>query len=120
MTSNVLVTAPDATVMDVARQMRAQNRGSIVVMDKTRPIGIVTERDLFKKVVAEGLVPKEVLVRDIMTSPLVSIAPGDSIKSASKIMVDREIRRLPVIEKNKLVGIVTAADLARLEPHELL
>ena len=120
MTSTVLVTPPDATIMDAAKRMRSENRGSIVVMDKMKPIGIVTERDLFKKVVAEGLVPKDVLVRDIMSSPLVFVAPGDSIKSAAKIMVEREIRRLPVLEKNKLVGIITATDLARLEPHELL
>ena len=89
MTSTVLVTPPDATVMDAAKRMRSENRGSIVVVDKTKPIGIVTERDLFKKVVAEGLVPKDVLVRDIMSSPLVFVSPGDSIKSAAKIMVDK-------------------------------
>ena len=87
MTPNVLVSPPDATVMDAARRMRSENRGSIVVIDKTKPIGIVTERDLFKKVVAEGLVPKDVLVKDIMSSPLVFVSPGDSIKSAAKIMV---------------------------------
>jgi len=120
MSSNVLVTPPDTTVMDAARQMRSENRGSVVVMDKMKPVGIVTERDLFKRVVADGLVPKDVLVRDIMSSPLLSIGPGDTIKSAAKMMAEKEIRRLPVIEKNKLVGMITATDLARLEPHELL
>jgi len=120
MTSNVLTITPDKTVMDAARLMRSENRGSIVVMDEIKPIGIVTERDLFKRVVAEGRAPKDVLVRDVMSGSLVSIGPEQPIKSAAKLMAEMEIRRLPVIKNNKLIGIITAADLARLEPHELL
>jgi len=120
MTSKVLVIAPDRTVMDAARLMRSENRGSIIVMDNMKPVGIVTERDLFKKVVAEGLMPKAVLVSDIMSTSLISIGPEQPIKSAAKLMASEEIRRLPVIQNNKLIGIITAADLARLEPHELL
>jgi CBS domain-containing protein len=120
MTPNVLVTTPDATAMDAAKMMASENRGSIVVLDNTNPTAIVTERDLFKKVMAIGLLPKDVLVRDIISSPLISASPEQSLKSAGKLMTEKEIRRLPVIENNKLVGILTAADLARLEPHELL
>jgi flavin prenyltransferase len=120
MTPNVLVTTPGTTAMDAAKLMASEDRGSIVVLDNGSPAGIVTERDLFKKVVAIGLLPKDVLVRDIMSSPLISANPDQSLKSAANLMNEKKIRRLPVVEKDRLVGILTAADLARLEPHELL
>jgi len=120
MTANVLVTTPDATAMDAAKLMASENRGSIVVVENANPIAIVTERDLFKKVVAIGLLPQKVLVRDIMSSPLISVNPEQPLKGAAKLMAEKNFRRLPVIENGRLVGIITAADLARLEPHELL
>lgn len=120
MTPNVLVTGPDATVMEAARLMANDDRGSIVVLEGNVPIAIVTERDLYKKVVAPGLQPKEVRVREIMSSSLISTDPEQSLKNAMKLMNDRGIRRLPVVEGGRLVGIVTAGDLGRLEPHELL
>jgi CBS domain-containing protein len=120
MTTNVLVTTPDATAMEAAKLMASEDRGSVVVVEKASPVAIVTERDLFKKVVAIGRLPKEVLVRDIMSAPLISVSPDQSLRMAAKLMTDKEIRRLPVVENNKLVGIITAKDLARLEPHELL
>jgi flavin prenyltransferase len=120
MTSGVLVTSPGATAMDAARLMASEDRGCVVVLENERPVAIVTERDLFKKVVAIGLLPKDVLVRSIMSTPLVSVSPEEPLRSAAKLMAEKEIRRLPVLENNKIVGIITAADLARLEPHELL
>ncbi len=120
MTQEVLVTTPNTTVLDAATRMTSERRGSIVVLDNGVPMAIVTERDLFMKVVAKDLSPKDVLVRDIMSFPLISIGPEQPLKNAAKLMTDKRIRRLPVVENNKLVGIITAADLARLEPHELL
>jgi CBS domain-containing protein len=120
MTPNVLATTLDATAMDAAKLMASEDRGSIIVLDNGHPIGIVTERDLFKKVVAIGLLPKNVLVKDIMSSPLISVGPDEPLKSAARLMAENAIRRLPVTENNKLVGILTAADLARLEPYELI
>lgn len=120
MIPDVLVTTPDATAMEAAKLMASEDRGSIVVLDDGSPMAIVTERDLFKKVVAIGLSPKDVLVRDIMSSPLVSVGPEEPLRRAAKLMAEKKIRRLPVMENNRLVGILTAADLARLEPYELL
>lgn len=120
MTPNVLVTVPDATAMDAAKLMASENRGSIVVVENGHPTAIVTERDLFKKVVALGLLPQKVLVREIMSSPIVSVNAELPLRSAARLMTEKGIRRLPVTENDKLVGIITEADLARLEPHELL
>jgi flavin prenyltransferase len=120
MVPDVLVTNPAATAMDAAKLMASEDRGCVVVLENEKPIAIVTERDLFKKVVAIGLLPKDVLVRNIMSSPLVSVSPEEPLRRAAKLMAEKEIRRLPVLENDRLVGIITAADLARLEPHELL
>ena len=120
MTSSVLVTTPDQTVLDAAKLMKAEDRGSIVVMDGKKPVAIVTERDFLKKVVAEGRSAKDTRIRDIMTTPVVSIGPEESLKRASKLMQLKKIRRLPVVEGGKLVGIITEADLAALDPHDLL
>lgn len=120
MVRDVLVTSADATAFDAAKQMASKNRGSIVVLEGVVPVAIVTESDLFKKVVAKDLSPKELLVRDLMSSPLISIGPEEPLRRAAKLMAENQVRRLPVIENHRLVGIVTASDLARLEPHELL
>lgn len=120
MTSNVLVTTPDQTVLAAAKLMKEQDRGSIIVVDGKKPVAIVTERDLLKRVVAEGLSPGDTTIKDIMSTPVVSIGPNESLKRASKLMQLKKIRRLPVVDGGKLVGIITMADLAALDPHELL
>lgn len=120
MTADVLVTAPDETVMNAAKSMKARNAGSIVVVDKGKPVGIVTEKDMLRKIVAEGLSPTGTRVRDIMSSQLITAGPEDPIKNAAKLMTQNGIRRLPIVKSGKLVGIITAADLFALDPHELL
>lgn len=110
MTENVLTTTPDKSIVEAAKLMKAGGRGSIVVVERKRPIAIVTERDFLKKVVAEGRSPKTVTVRDVMSSPLVTVSPATSLRDAGALMTTKKIRRLPVVESNKLVGIITSAD----------
>ncbi len=120
MTSRVLVITPDATAMEAATLMSGENRGSVVVVKDESPVAIVTERDLFKKVVAIGLLPKDVRVRDIMSAPLTTTTPDQTLRNAANLMKEKAVRRLPVVEDGRLVGIITQDDLAHLEPHELL
>jgi len=110
MTQNVLTTTPDESIVDAAKLMKAEGRGSIVVVERKRPVAIVTERDFLKKVVAEGRSPKRVTVRDIMSSPLITVSPSMSLRDAGALMTTKKIRRLPVVQSNKLVGIITSAD----------
>lgn len=110
MTQEVLTTTADKTIVDAAKMMKAGNRGSIVVVENERPIAIVTERDFLKKVVAEGLAPNKVIVRDVMSSPLITVGPGASLRDAAALMTSKKIRRLPVVQSNKLVGIITTTD----------
>lgn len=120
MTRKVLTTSPERTVLEAAKSMRAGDRGSIVVVENGKPVAIMTERDLLKKLVAEGLSPHETRVKDIMSSPLVAIGPDEPLKNAAKLMKTKGVRRLPVLKGGALVGIITEADLAAVEPHELL
>ncbi|HUI01038.1 MAG TPA: CBS domain-containing protein [Nitrososphaerales archaeon] len=110
MTQDVLTTTPDKSIVDAAKLMRAQGRGSIVVVDRERPVAIVTERDFLKKVVAEGLTPNSVTVRQVMSSPLVTVGPTTSLRDAAAVMTDKKIRRLPVVENDRLVGMITTSD----------
>src|SRR5437870_13703763 len=95
----------DAPAKTAAGLMREKDIGSLVVVDTGKPMGIVTERDLVTKVAAEDKQPSRVLVRDIMTSPVVAVHPHEEVAEAAKLMAERKIRRLPVVKEGKLIGI---------------
>jgi len=119
MTKNVVTVDVNKTVVEAAVVMSEKDIGDLVVMDGDTPVGIVTERDFVRRVLAEG---KSVAskVSEVMTSPLKVIDPDAPIKEAARRMVNSEIRRLPVIKANKLVGIITATDFARLLSRKTL
>lgn len=96
--------------------MAERNVGCVIVTSGPKVMGIVTERDLVSRVLAEPFDPTKVLVSDIATTPLFTISSENTIKEAAELMVKYKVRRLPVIDKGGLVGIVTANDLARLIP----
>jgi CBS domain-containing protein len=112
MTKNVATVDADKTVIEAATLMSQNDIGDLIVMDHDMPVGIVTERDLVRRVLADGK-PRETKVSEVMTAPLKVIDPEAPIKEAARRMVNRRIRRLPVIKDNKLVGIITAADFAK-------
>lgn len=101
-------------VRDCAKAMVKRKISCAVVVEGSTALGIVTERDLVTKVMGEDIDPAKVLVRDIMSTPLVTINPEASIEDASKLMSEYRIRRLVVIDgSGMLAGIVTAGDIAR-------
>ena len=112
MTKNVITIDADKTVIEAADLMSQNNVGDLVVMDKDTPVGIVTERDLVRRVLAERK-SLNIKVSEVMTTPLRVIDPEAPLKEAARRMVNKGIRRLPVIKDNKLVGIITATDFAR-------
>ncbi len=112
MTKNVITIDASKTVIEAADLMSQNNVGDLVVMDKNTPVGIVTERDLVRRVLAERK-SLDIKVSEVMTTPLRVIDPDASLKEAARRMVNKGIRRLPVIKDNKLVGIITTADFAR-------
>jgi len=117
MTVNVKTAHTDAAIIEVIRKMTKFEVGSIVVIDSAkRPVGIVTERDILRKVVEPRLPVDIVRALEIMSSPLISVSPDVSVEQCAKMMSDKRIKKLPVVEGKKLVGIVTSMDLVRTEP----
>ena len=114
MTQAAVTDAPDDTLSEAAAKMRQQQTGSLLVMEGDNLAGIVTERDVLK-VVGAGQDPKNVSLRDAMTSDVVTIRPDTSIKDAAEIMFQKWFRHLPVTtDDGKVVGIISLRDLLTL------
>ena len=112
MTMNVITIDAQKTVLEAAKLMHQQDVGDLVVMDGNVAKGIVTERDLVRRVIAQKK-PLDTKVFDIMSDPLITIEEEASIRDAARKMVKYKIRRLPVKKKDVLVGIIAASDFAR-------
>lgn len=102
---------PKTPVLDAARAIENNNIGGVVVQNKGQVVGIVTDRDLTVRVVGQGLDPKTTLLSDVMTTPVLTLSPADSQSAAISLMQERNIRRIPLVEGERLVGIVTLDDL---------
>jgi CBS domain-containing protein len=112
MTKKVLTIDSQKTVFEAAQLMSQKEVGDVIVMDTEMPIGIVTERDIVRRVVAKER-PVTTKVSDVMSKPLITISPDASLKEAARTMVNHRIRRLPVLKEHKLVGILVVSDFAR-------
>ncbi len=112
MTANPRSIAPSATGADAARLMRTEDVGSLPVVQDGRLIGMVTDRDIAMRVVAEGTDPQTTTVGEIASGELVTVQPQESLDEALRLMARHQVRRLPVVEQNRLIGIVAVADVA--------
>ncbi len=111
MTREVCTVSKEESVLNVSRKMIECGVGSVVVLENSKPVGIVTERDIILKVVSRNKVPSEVTAEEIMNYPLISVTPETSAREAGRIMLKKGIRRLPVVNGDELVGIITDTDL---------
>jgi len=112
MTTDVATIDVQGTVLEAAMMMHKLDVGDLVVMDGVKAEGIVTERDVVRRVVAQKK-PLDTKVSEIMSHPLITIEEEASLRKAARMMVKYRIRRLPVTKKNVLVGIVATSDFAR-------
>ena len=105
----------EATALDISKLMAKNTIGSVLIMDsKNFPIGIITERDIIKKVCIKNILPDEINYRKIMSSPVITIKSYDSIETAAQIMTDNKIKRLPVLEDNQeIVSILGLTDITK-------
>ena len=115
MTREPATLGADRTCADAATLMREEDCGSIPIVDGSRLLGIVTDRDIVIRGIAGGRDPRTTPVREVMTSDPVTIGQDDDAKSAERIMADQQVRRLPVVDDGRLVGIVVIGQLARQE-----
>lgn len=116
MTRNVLTAPPDSNIADCAKLMADKELGSVVIVENGNVIGILTEQDLARKVIAEGLEPKATKVSDVMSKEVETINPEEDIYYAMVEMGENKIKHLPVIKKGKLQGIISFKDIIKIQP----
>jgi len=119
MSKDVKVVRPDTLVKEVVATMNKFDIGSIVVVQSVRPVGIITERDVLKRIVEPCLAPETLRAREVMTSPVVTISATASIDEAAKIMARKKIKKLLVMDNEKLVGMLTFTDIVTHVPNML-
>jgi len=118
MVEGVVTIDADATVMQAVKLMNENEIGCLIVMRRGRAVGIITERDLMKRVIAKSKNPKKTKVREIMTKPLIAGQPDMDLEEATKLMFKMKIKKLPVVESHgKLLGLITLTDVARFQPQ---
>jgi CBS domain-containing protein len=114
MTRDVRACEPSSTVREAAALMSREDVGPIPIVEDGRLVGIVTDRDIVIRVVAEGRDPNQTTVGEIGSKDLVTVSPDDDLNEALSLLAKHRVRRLPVVEGDRLTGIVAQADIARL------
>jgi len=117
MVEEVITVEEDATVMMAVKLMNKHEIGCLIVTKSRKPIGIVTERDLLKRVLAESRDPEKTRVWEVMSAPLMFMDPNVDVEDAVKFMLKMKIKKLPIVKKGGLLGLVTLTDLVRFQPQ---
>jgi CBS domain-containing protein len=118
MTKDLSTLESSSTITEAARQMRDNDTGAIIIMDGNAMRGLLTDRDIAVRAVAEGRSPDETTAGDICSTDLVTLKPSSTIEDAVKAMRDAKVRRLPVAENGTPVGIISLGDLAIAREEE--
>ena len=115
MTTDPRSIGKSVSVVEAARLMREQDIGSLPITDDEQLVGMITDRDITMRVVAEAADPNATSVEDVYSRDLISVAPDNDLEEALGLMARHQVRRLPVVEDGRLVGIVAQADIALSE-----
>ncbi|MCG2842195.1 CBS domain-containing protein [Sandaracinobacter sp. RS1-74] len=118
--SAVASVGPDTSVEEIVGELTTRRIGAVLVLDGEEVVGVVSERDVVRGLAGHESQVLKLRAKDIMTSPVITILPGDSVVEAMELMTDRRIRHLPVVESGRLAGLVSIGDLvkARIEEAE--
>ena len=118
MTGSPTTCEPSTTIVEAAKAMAQEDVGPIPVVEDGRLVGLVTDRDLVIRVIAEGRDPNSTTIGDIATGDLATLSPDQSLDEALRIMAQKQVRRIPVVENDRIIGIVAQADVARAADEE--
>lgn len=117
MIKDVITVDADSTVKDAAKIMNRLEIGCLIVVKDSKAVGIITERDMLKRIVAVAESPRKILVENMMSKPLIVVEPDMELEDAVKLMFKMKIKKLPVVKNGKLVGLVSLTDIARFQPQ---
>jgi CBS domain-containing protein len=118
MTENPTTCEPKSSIVDCAKVMAREDVGPIPIVEGNRVVGLVTDRDIVVRAVAEGRDIKQTTVGDIASKDLITVTPDDDFNRALELMSQHQVRRIPVVEGDQLVGIISQADVARAADEE--
>ena len=104
---------PDASVLDALRRMAQEGVGALLVMQGTQLLGVVSERDYARKVALRGRASADTPVREIMTAPVLTVSPDDSVEACMRLCTDSRVRHLPVVEAGQVRGVISIGDLVK-------
>ena len=110
---NVWHVSPDGCVYDAIEMMAEKHVGALMVVSEGKLVGVVSERDYARKVILQGKSSREIQVKEIMTSPAIFVTPEQTVEDGMRIMTDKHIRHLPVVEDGILLGVVSIGDLVK-------
>jgi CBS domain-containing protein len=119
MSKDVKVVRPDTTAQEVVATMSKFDISSIIVVQSEKPVGIITLRDILTKMVVQCLAPRALTARQIMSSPLVTINESATVEEAARLMAQRKVKTLPVMDNGKLAGVLTFTDIVFEVPNML-
>jgi predicted transcriptional regulator len=108
---------PDASVFEVAKSMSDMDISSVIVTLHEKPVGIITEADIVRRVIAEERDVRKTTASEIMSSPIIHVEPGTGLTDAMRVMAKSNIRRIAVLKNNSLAGIITSRDILRWSPE---
>lgn len=119
MTKNVKTVRTDDSALEAVAKMNKFDVGSVIVTNNNRPVGIITSKNILTRIVESRLDASMVRAKDIMSAPLITIEPDLSLEDAAKLMAQKKIKKLVVMDRDKLLGILSTSDLVRANPTQL-
>ena len=111
--SKVYSISPDATVYEALNRMADKNVGALLVLELEQIVGLISERDYARKTILKGRFSKETAVKEIMTTNVITVGPGEDLEKCMELFTDKHVRHLPVIEDEKIIGIISIGDVVK-------
>jgi len=111
--SKVYSISPDATVYEALNRMADKNVGALLVLELEQIVGLISERDYARKTILMGRFSKETAVKEIMTTNVITVGPGEDLEKCMELFTDKHVRHLPVIEDEKIIGIISIGDVVK-------